>query len=188
MSSAERMTRSDSRNPAAGAGSSPGVLMMTAKDRPWSRMSSGSSAAATSELRVTASPATRVTGTLRVGLSPGGIGGSDMTLGSRGISPDARQERRPRPWIFEANLVFDREVWQCRAEGVCEQTDARRGHNAGLVMNVDIVQTTARRLRFDDVAREIGRGQLAETARGIVAHAIRVIRPCVDRNHADPCV
>src|SRR3954469_3468183 len=73
------MTRSERRKPAASSRSRPGVRMMTAKDRPCRRTSSGSSVAAKSIVPLTCSPLTRVTDTRRAGarLSPG-RSGSDM--------------------------------------------------------------------------------------------------------------
>src|SRR5256885_1697181 len=129
--------------------------MTIAKDRPWRRISSGSSAAATSVVRVTPSGVRRVTGTARVGARL--AGGS--TRSSTAIPPvhtivfrGAPQKRVHRGGVREAALVFDRQIGKALAER------GREEPHAGWRRRV--VHAAARRLRLQHEAGKTGAGQL----------------------------
>src|SRR5262245_29909391 len=171
MSSAVRMIRSDRRNPAARARSSPGVRMMTAKDRPCSRTSSGSSAAATSVVRLTASPATRVTGTERIGVRLSGGAGSSRTL-SRCVSDmaacqfalpivreDALEECRAKNRVREPTFIVDGEFGKAFFQHRGEDADAGTRGFVALAVELDALHPAARRVFLQDVSAQVHRGE-----------------------------
>ena len=131
MSSADRMTRSDSRKPAASARSSPGVRMMTANERPCSRTSSGSSAAATSVACETPRP-TRASRDPRVGARLAGVTRSGTTLPPvKAIVRDRAFEKRlAERGVSETHLVFHRQVGQAVFERRREESHAGRARDA----------------------------------------------------------
>src|SRR5688572_20255246 len=107
-SSALVSTRSANRNPAASSRSAPGVRMMTANDRPCSRTSRGSSAAAQSVAPKCSVPRTRVTATVRKDMS-GTFGDFDEPVAYKSSRVSswrmALDPTRGRRWIAAVALA-----------------------------------------------------------------------------------
>ena len=175
MSSADRMMRSERRNPAASARSSPGVRMMTANDRPCSRTSSGSSAAAASVVRLT----------------PSGPDADDRDQ-ARGrerplaaiVGHRALEKRLADRRVRETDFVFHGQIGKTLSKGRREESHARRGHGTRFVVDADAVQSAARRLRLQHVAGEIRPGELAHPPPRVLPHGAGVVDPGLDRDHA----